>query len=175
MPQTPGLGDNGRMERIEDQESQPSGRPVIQGRVPTWIVTTEPDWKYVDVRRLLIYLEHSLDQGLQWTVFEPNDEPLWSAVRRSVADFLLGEWRGGALQGATAEEAFFVRCDRTTMTQDDIDNGRLVAVIGVAPVRPARVRRLPDRPVDRARVAGSTTDPLRSVSSPVDSAAAGSS
>ena len=85
----------------------------------------------------MIYLEHSLDEGLQWAVFEPNDEPLWASVQRSVSDFLLAEWQSGALKGATPEEAFFVRCDRTTMTQQDIDNGRLVALIGVAPVRPA--------------------------------------
>lgn len=125
------------MERIEEPEPRRSGPGVIHGQVPSRIDTSDPDWKYVDVRRLLIYLEHSLDQGLQWAVFETNDEPLWSSVRRSVFDFLFAEWQSGALKGTTPEEAFFVRCDRTTMTQQDIDNGRLVALIGVAPVRPA--------------------------------------
>ena len=68
---------------------------------------------------------------------EQNDEPLWEAVRQSVTDFLLNNWRSGALMGSKPEEAFFARCDRSTMTQDDIDNGRLIVEIGVAPVRPA--------------------------------------
>jgi Bacteriophage tail sheath protein len=97
----------------------------------------DPEWKYVSVRRLLIYLERSIDQGLKWAVFEPNAEPLWAAVRDAVADFLTTEWRAGKLQGATVEQAFFVKCDRTTMTQDDLDNGRLVCLVGVAPTRPA--------------------------------------
>jgi phage tail sheath protein FI len=115
---------------------QEPGR-VIVGQVPTRLDTSDPDWKYVSVRRLLVYLEHSIDEGTQWAVFEPNDESLWAAVRCSVSDFLYGEWRDGALQGERAEDAFFVRCDRTTMTQDDVDNGRLVIEIGVAPLRPA--------------------------------------
>jgi phage tail sheath protein FI len=100
-------------------------------------VTSDTDWKYVNVRRLFIYLEHTLDKGTQWVVFEPNDEPLWARARQSVSTFLTSVWRDGALQGAKAEQAFFVTCDRTTMTQDDIDNGRLIMVIGVAPVYPA--------------------------------------
>jgi hypothetical protein len=70
-------------------------------------------------------------------VFEPNDDALWARVRSTVTDFLTTEWRSGKLQGATAEQAFFVRCDQTTMTQNDLDNGRLIMVIGVAPVKPA--------------------------------------
>jgi hypothetical protein len=112
-------------------------RQAIRGVIPSRIDTSHPDWKYVDVRRLLIYLEHSLDEGLQWAVFEPNDERLWAVVRESVSVFLEAEWRDAALQGDTRDEAFFVLCDRTTMTQADIDNGRLVAEIGVALVRPA--------------------------------------
>ncbi len=100
-------------------------------------ITSETDWKYVNVRRLFIYLEHSLDQGTQWVVFEPNDEPLWARARQSVTAFLTRVWRDGALMGTTADQAFYVHCDRTTMTQDDIDNGRLIMVIGVAPVYPA--------------------------------------
>ena len=100
-------------------------------------ITSDTDWKYVNVRRLFIFLEQSLDEGTQWVVFEPNDEPLWARVRQSITAFLTRVWRDGALQGATAEEAFFVRCDRTTMTQDDIDNGRLIVLVGVAPVKPA--------------------------------------
>lgn len=94
-------------------------------------------WKYVNVRRLFLFLEESIDQGTQWVVFEPNDGPLWARVKQTINQFLTGVWRTGALAGGTPEEAFFVKCDRTTMTQDDIDNGRLICVIGVAPVKPA--------------------------------------
>ena len=112
-----------------------------QGRgIRIWgarVITSDPDYKYVPVRRLLIFLEHSIDRGLQWVVFEPNAEPLWARVRQSVTSFLNVVWRNGALEGTKAEQAFFVKCDRTTMTQTDIDNGRLICVIGVAPVKPA--------------------------------------
>jgi phage tail sheath protein FI len=97
----------------------------------------DPDWKYVNVRRYFDYLERSIDQGTQWAVFEPNGEKLWAMVRQTVSNFLSREWRNGGLQGRTAEDAFFVRCDRTTMTQSDLDNGRLICLIGVAPVKPA--------------------------------------
>jgi hypothetical protein len=94
-------------------------------------------WKYVNVRRLFLYLEESIDEGTQWVVFEPNNEKLWGRVKATIIEFLTRVWRDGALMGTKAEEAFFVKCDRTTMTQDDIDNGRLICVIGVAPVKPA--------------------------------------
>src|SRR5579863_2792790 len=84
------------------------------------------DWKYVDVQRYVAYLEESLNQGTQWAVFEPNGEALWERARTTVTDFLTAEWRAGKLQGATAEQAFFVRCDQTTMSQNDLDNGRLI-------------------------------------------------
>jgi hypothetical protein len=93
--------------------------------------------RYVNVRRLMLYIEESLDEGTQHVVFEPNDEALWARVRQSISGFLTTTWRDGALQGTTPEEAFFVKCDRTTMTQDDIDNGRLKILVGVAPVKPA--------------------------------------
>ena len=101
------------------------------------VITSDPDWKYVNVRRLLIFIEKSIDVGLQWVVFEPNADPLGARVRRTISMFLTGLWRDGALEGATREEAYFVKCDRTTMTQADIDNGRLIVVVGVAPVKPA--------------------------------------
>jgi phage tail sheath protein FI len=94
-------------------------------------------WKYVNVRRLFLFIEESVDEGTQWVVFEPNDEKLWARIRQSITEFLTRVWRDGALMGKTPEEAFFVKCDRTTMTQDDIDNGRLICLIGVAPVKPA--------------------------------------
>jgi phage tail sheath protein FI len=100
-------------------------------------LTSDPDWKYVNVRRLFIFLEASLDRGTQWVVFEPNDEQTWARVRQSVTAFLTDVWRDGALMGKTADQAFFVKCDTTTMTQADIDNGRLILIVGVAPVRPA--------------------------------------
>lgn len=96
-----------------------------------------PDLRYVNVRRTLLFVEASLDEGLQWVVFERNGPPLWGAIRRSVETFLLGLWREGAFVGAKAEAAFFVRCDEGTMTQDDIDHGRVNVVIGVAPLHPA--------------------------------------
>ena len=99
--------------------------------------TLDPDWKYVNVRRLFIFAEESIEEATQWVVFEPNDEPLWARVRRSVSDFLTRLWMDGMLQGRTREEAYFVRCDRSTMTQADIDNGKLIMLIGIAPVKPA--------------------------------------
>jgi phage tail sheath protein FI len=100
-------------------------------------MSSDPEWKYVNVRRLFIYLEHSIDRSTQWAVFEPNNERLWSSIRQSIEDFLLVTWRSGALMGNRPEEAYFVRCDRTTMTQNDLDNGRLICLIGVAPTYPA--------------------------------------
>ena len=100
-------------------------------------MTSDPEWKYVNVRRLFIYLEHSIDKGTQWAVFEPNNERLWANIRSTIEDFLLVQWKSGALMGSKPEEAFFVRCDRTTMTQNDLDNGRLICLIGVAPTYPA--------------------------------------
>jgi len=94
-------------------------------------------WKYVNVRRLFIFVEHSIDAGSQWLVFEVNNERLWSRVIATITQFLTRVWRDGALMGTRPEEAFFVKCDRTTMTQDDIDNGRLIVIIGIAPVKPA--------------------------------------
>lgn len=94
-------------------------------------------WKYVSVRRLFIFLEHSIYDGTQWVVFEPNDDRLWARVKDTIRLFLRSQWRTGALFGRTEEEAFFITCDRSTMTQDDILNGRLICEIGIAPVRPA--------------------------------------
>jgi phage tail sheath protein FI len=94
-------------------------------------------WKYVSVRRLFIFLERSIYEGTQWVVFEPNDDRLWARVKDSIRLFLRTQWREGALFGRTEAEAFFITIDRTTMTQDDILNGRLIAEIGIAPVRPA--------------------------------------
>lgn len=100
-------------------------------------ISSDPEWKYVSVRRYFNYLERSIDIGTQWAVFEPNGERLWANIRETVGSFLFNEWRSGALLGETARDAFFVRCDRSTMDQNDLDNGRLVCLIGVAVVKPA--------------------------------------
>jgi phage tail sheath protein FI len=100
-------------------------------------ISSAPEWKYVNIRRYLTYLEQSIEGGTQWVVFEPNDERLWAQVRHLIESFLHREWRKGALVGDTPEKAYLARCDRTTMSQNDIDNGRLVCTIGVAPVHPA--------------------------------------
>jgi hypothetical protein len=118
---------------IRDFRPNNRGIRVYGGRV----ITSDSDWKYVNVRRLLIFIEASIDRGLQWVVFEPNAEPLWARVRRSISNFLTLVWRNGGLEGTKVEEAYFVKCDRTTMTQTDIDSGRLICLVGVAPVKPA--------------------------------------
>jgi len=100
-------------------------------------ISSDPEWKYVNLRRYFAYLEHSIDKGTQWAVFEPNGPLLWDKVRRTIQDFLLNEWQTGALLGDKPENSYFVKCDRSTMSQNDIDNGRLVCLIGVAPLRPA--------------------------------------
>ena len=99
--------------------------------------TSNPSWKYVNVRRLFIFIEESIRANTNWAVFEPNDEVLWVRVRRTIEVFLTGMWRAGSLAGSSPEEAFFVNIGHDTMSQEDIDNGRLICVIGVAPVKPA--------------------------------------
>jgi phage tail sheath protein FI len=99
--------------------------------------SSDPEWKYVNLRRYFAYLERSLDRGTQWAVFEPNGDALWANVRQTIQDFLYNEWVSGALLGEKPEKAYFVKCDRSTMTQNDLDNGRLVCLIGVAVVKPA--------------------------------------
>ena len=94
-------------------------------------------WKYVNVRRLFIYIEESIKANTHWVVSETNSETLWSRVTRTIETFLATCWRDGALAGSSPEQAFFVECGPTTMTQDDIDNGRLICQIGIAPVKPA--------------------------------------
>jgi len=113
----------------------------FQGRgIRLWgarTTSSDPSWKYINVRRLFLYVEQSIDHGTQWVVFEPNDQDLWARVRQTVENFLTTVYRDGALMGSSPDEAFYVNCDRSTMTQDDIDNGRLVVEIGIAPVKPA--------------------------------------
>jgi len=115
---------------------------AFQGRgIRVWgartIAPKGSEWKYVNVRRLFLFLEESIDESTQWVVFEPNNEQLWARVVQTISNFLLGVWKSGALMGTTPEEAFFVKCDRSTMTQGEIDAGKLIVVIGLAPTKPA--------------------------------------
>jgi phage tail sheath protein FI len=100
-------------------------------------LSSDPAWRYINVRRLFNYLEKSILNGTDWIVFEPNDQRLWGKVRRSIYAFLLNEWRSGALFGATPDEAFYVKCDDETNPPETIDLGQVVCQIGVAPVKPA--------------------------------------
>lgn len=95
------------------------------------------EWKYVPVRRLFLFMEESIHRGIEWVVFEPNGEPLWSKIRQSVGAFLQTLWHQGAFQGTKDNQAYFVKCDRETTTQNDIDQGIVNIVIGFAPLKPA--------------------------------------
>lgn len=95
------------------------------------------EWKYLPVRRLALYIEESLFRGTQWVVFEPNDEPLWSQIRLNIGAFMQNLFRQGAFQGATPRVAYFVKCDRETTTQNDIDLGIVNILVGFAPLKPA--------------------------------------
>ncbi len=100
--------------------------------------SSDPEWRYVPVRRFSLMIEESIDEGTQWAVFEPNAEPLWTRLRESVGAFMQELWRKGALQGARAEEAYFVQCGLgTTMTAGDVAAGRVIVTVGFAPLRPA--------------------------------------
>lgn len=100
-------------------------------------LSSDPAWRYLNVRRLFNYLEESILGGTQWAVFEPNDYALWAKMRRSISAFLVNEWRKGALFGLTPDEAFFVKCDDETNTAESIDAGMVICEIGIAPVKPA--------------------------------------
>ncbi|MDT8303356.1 MAG: phage tail sheath family protein [Sedimentisphaerales bacterium] len=112
-----------------------------QGIIKVWGARTlalNNQWKYVNVRRLCIFLEESIKEATRWVVFEPNDEPLWTKVKSRINSFLRNLWRLGAFMGSTSEKAFFVKCGlSTTMLQFDIDTGRVIIEIGIAPLRPA--------------------------------------
>ena len=95
------------------------------------------EWKYITIRRMALYLEESLHRGSKWTVFEPNDDLLWAQIRSTFGAFMAGLFRQGAFQGTKPSDAFFIKCDETTTTQDDIDAGRINIVVGFAPLKPA--------------------------------------
>ncbi len=100
-------------------------------------MSSDTAWQYLNVRRLFNYLEESILDGTQWVVFEPNDDALWARIRRTIAAFLVNEWRKGALFGLTPDEAFYVKCDRETNPAEGIDAGQVVCEVGIAPVKPA--------------------------------------
>ena len=100
-------------------------------------LSSDPAWRYLNVRRLFNYLEESILNGTQWVVFEPNDDALWAKIRRTIAAFLVMEWRKGSLFGLTPDEAFYVKCDRETNPAEAIDAGQVLCEVGVAPVKPA--------------------------------------
>jgi phage tail sheath protein FI len=100
-------------------------------------LSSDPEWRYLNVRRLFNYISESIIEGTQWAVFEPNDHRLWTRLRISSANFLMRVWRDGALFGATPEEAFFVKCDGENNPPDVIEAGQVVVEIGIAPVKPA--------------------------------------
>ncbi|MFI5983438.1 phage tail sheath family protein [Streptomyces sp. NPDC051555] len=128
----------------EQEQLNPAGINCIRsfpGRgIRVWgarTLSSDPAWRYLNVRRLFNYLEESIYLGSQWAVFEPNDPRLWSTIRRNISAFLTNEWRSGALFGNSPEEAFYVRCDETTNPPEVIEAGQVVCEIGVAPVKPA--------------------------------------
>ncbi|CUU59572.1 hypothetical protein Ga0074812_12942 [Parafrankia irregularis] len=130
--------------KVEHDELNPVGVNVIRafpGRgIRVWgarTLSSDPAWRYVNVRRLFNYLEASILGGTQWAVFEPNDLDLWQRLRRTVSAFLLGLWRDGALFGVTPDEAFYVKCDEETNPPGVVDSGQVIIEIGVAPVKPA--------------------------------------
>ena len=97
------------------------------------------DYKYIPVRRLALYIEESLFRGTKWVVFEPNDEPLWAQIRLNVGAFMQTLFRQGAFQGTTPRDAYFVKCDKETTTQNDINLGIVNIVVGFAPLKPAEL------------------------------------
>jgi uncharacterized protein len=98
---------------------------------------SDASWRYIPVRRMAIFLRVSIYYGIQWAVFEPNDEPLWAELRLNIRSFMLTQFRAGAFQGSTPDDAFFVKCDSSTTTQQDIDNGVVNILVGFAPLKPA--------------------------------------
>lgn len=111
-------------------------------------ISSDPSWRYVNVRRFFNFVEESIENGTHWVVFEPNDEDLWQRITRNVTAFLMTQWRLGALFGATPEQAFYVKCDEETNPPDVIDAGQVITEIGMCPVKPAefvvfRITQLP--------------------------------
>ena len=115
-------------------------RPFGTRGIRVWgarTLASDTDWTYVNVRRLFNMIETAIMEGTQFAVFEPNDQKLWAGLSRTISSFLRGLWRDGALFGATADQAFFVKCDAETNPPDSIDQGKVVVEVGIAPVKPA--------------------------------------
>jgi hypothetical protein len=100
-------------------------------------LSSDPAWRYLNIRRYFNYLEESILAGTQWVVFEPNDQALWARIRRNISAFLVTEWRGGALFGGQPDDAYYVKCDAETNPPESVDLGRVICEIGVSPVKPA--------------------------------------
>jgi hypothetical protein len=103
----------------------------------TRTIGSDASWRYIPVRRMAIFLRTSIYYGIQWAVFEPNDEPLWASLRLNIRAFMMTQFRAGAFQGGKPDDAFFVKCDSSTTTQQDIDNGVVNILVGFAPLKPA--------------------------------------
>lgn len=103
----------------------------------TLATRSDPEYRYVPIRRLAVFLEQSISAGIQWAVFEPNDEDLWASLRLNIGSFMTTQFRAGAFAGDTPSQAFFVRCDAQTNPADQVDAGIVTAVVGFAPLRPA--------------------------------------
>ena len=114
-----------------------SGRDIWGSRTLQGNDNLASEWKYIPVRRTALYIEESLYRGTQWVVFEPNDEPLWAQIRLNVGAFMQNLFRQGAFQGQTPTDAYFVKCDKETTTQNDINLGIVNIVVGFAPLKPA--------------------------------------
>lgn len=114
-----------------------SGRVIWGSRTLQGNDRLASEWKYIPVRRVALYIEESLYRGTQWVVFEPNDEPLWAQIRLNLGAFMHSLFRQGAFQGTTPKEAYFVKCDKETTTQNDIDRGIVNILVGFAPLKPA--------------------------------------
>jgi phage tail sheath protein FI len=114
-----------------------SGRVVWGGRTLRGADQLADEYKYVPVRRLALYIEESLYRGTQWVVFEPNDEPLWAQIRLNVGAFMHGLFRQGAFEGQKPADAYFVKCDKETTPQDQINLGIVNIIVGFAPLKPA--------------------------------------
>lgn len=138
------LGLKYSISRPEQDFMNPRGINVIRNLgdrgIRIWgarTISSDPSWRYINVRRLFLMIEQSIEIGTQWVVFEPNDENLWKRVTRTITAFLLRIYNSGALMGKTPEEAFFVKCDSETNPPEVVDAGQMVCEIGIAPVKPA--------------------------------------
>lgn len=134
-----------RLSKADQDGLNPDGINIIRqfnGNVMVWGARTlggdaNGEWKYINVRRLFLYLRESIDEGTQWVVFEPNTPELWAKITRNITAFLTNTWRSGALFGNTAAEAFYVKCDAETNPPEVRDLGQVITEIGVAPAKPA--------------------------------------